>query len=617
MQTFHKRSSMLKSLINRIFKTKLAAKVWILIVIPTLAVLLFIDISLDLYFDRVNIENSINDAEKDTAYVASSFSETYTDIIDRFVRKTSTDDFQKQFLKMMRCDQSEFTTVNNALQSLFTDYKQMNNLIESVLFVKKSTDESPDLFFRSYDSRLKNEISTFNLGYDLSQVSKITLLPHSPSPFSQQPEVLPIVLPLDYVSVDTLILLAGDIKKTDILLYLFLDTSDLKDYFELYCNDKSQGLLYLVNSSGQNMSLPDSVDGTKATNTSVFSSVISSAVTNHETYLQTSSQHIFIRQIADIDLYLVNVIPHEQFTAKSDNTRAALFWIAIISVLIITVLSFLISIFVTNPLKKLMVSVHDIKSNTYHGIADITAKDEIGQLSESIDSMYNTIQLQISSIKQEEKEKYNTKMQLLSEQIKPHFLYNALEFINMEVYNNHTETASRMITSLGDYLRISLAYGENQLLILQEIEQVLAYINIMNYRFHHNIMVNTKIPESLLHQKIVKCILQPLVENSLKHGFKVGSGTGFPITPMIDISMTLDEEHLTLIVSDNGAGIDIDKATQIMLNKQTDDSEDIHFGLNNIYERLSSFYGTISINFESIPFFENKVIIKLPAEFFQ
>ncbi len=604
-------------IITRIFKTKLAVKIWLYMVLPTLAILLFIDVSLTIYFNKYSISRSINEAGTETFYVASSFSKTYTDILKRFVRKTSSTDFKTEFKKLLSCDQTNYTEVNNALQNIFTDYTEMNNLIESVLFARINENQTADLLFHSYNCRLNKESASQYGAFDLSRISGITVLSHMASPFLNQPEVIPIAIPLKYIAADNVVLIAENGKSADVILYLFLSTAEVNNYLKLYCNDRSQGTLYLVNSFGQNMSLPAGSSYIDTADSKEQSAALASAIAGDKTYFRSNNNHFYAEQIGSLDLYLVNIIPNEFFASTAHNINIALLWLAIISIFIITCLSFMISIFVTKPLKKLMGFVHDIEMNVYNGKADITSKDEIGQLSGSIDSMYNTIQRQILSIKEEEKEIYNTKMQLLSEQINPHFLYNALEFINMEVYNNHTENASGMISSLGDYLRISLAYGENQLLIAQEVEQAKAYINIMNFRFQHRIQVTAKIPEDLLHQKILKCIIQPLVENSLKHGFKVGISNGFLISPLIDISMTLDENYLTLSISDNGAGIDIDKATQIMLNKHAENSSDRHLGLNNIYERLTAFYGKVNIEFSSIPFFENKVILVLPAHFFR
>lgn len=608
---------MYKVVTNRLFKTKLAIKIWVTMILATLAVLLFVYVSFNIYFNKFILNNSIETASYDTSYVASNFSKTYNDLIKQFVFRTSSTDFKEKFKLMHSSTYIDYTNVNNSLQTLFAEYRQMNYLTESILFARKGNDKRSDLLFYSYNNRLKRTMTKYNLDFDLSNITGITVLPHSKSPFMNQPEVMPILIPLEYLATNNMVLIADEIENTDMILYFFLSTSNMIEYFRLYCNDKSQGLLYLVNDSGENMSLSSSHPSSAYVNSDEFISALTSAFARDELYFQTNDNYIFYSKLSELDLYLVNIVPREKFTSRSHNIIIFLLWLALASVIMITCLSFMVSKYVTRPLKKLMVSVNEIENNTYKGKIDSISKDEIGQLSDELDSMYKTIQQQIVSIKKEEEKNYKAKLQMLTEQINPHFLYNALEFINMEVYSNHTETASGMITNLGNYLRISLAHGENELLIGQEIEQVKAYVNIMNYRFNHGIKFSTNIPEALLNQKILKSIMQPMVENSLKHGFKIGSSNGYTMIPAIDISMLLDGLYLTLTITDNGAGIDIERATQIMLTKHSQDSTDKHFGLYNIYQRLITFYGDVKIEFFTIPFYENKVIIKLPASFFE
>lgn len=100
----------------------------------------------------------------------------------------------------------------------------------------------------------------------------------------------------------------------------------------------------------------------------------------------------------------------------------------------------------------------------------------------------------------------------------------------MEVYNDRPDAASEMITNLGDYIRISLSAGNNQHTIESELEQVTAYVDIMSCRFSKSIGMVINVPDELRPRMILKSILQPLVENSLKHGFNI-SGGGVPIAP--------------------------------------------------------------------------------------
>ena len=109
-------------------------------------------------------------------------------------------------------------------------------------------------------------------------------------------------------------------------------------------------------------------------------------------------------------------------------------------------------------------------------------------------------------------------------------------------------------------------------------------------------------------------VVQPLVENSLKHGFRVGTLQSFPFAPMVTIAAVLGEECLELSVTDNGAGIDVEKARAAV--RREGGEERGHVGLNNIYRRLCACYGEAEIDFSSVPFFENRVTIRVPARFF-
>lgn len=604
-----------REVINRIFKTKLALRIWLYTVIPTLTVLFFIGFSLNSYFNKYTLANSLNAAKNESAYVALSFSDTYKDIIKRLVLKTASTDFRTDLVKILNCKEEDYTRLNNDLQSLFTDYTQMNDLIESVMIARTDKNDRGDMFFNSYYFHIMSDIRDADLGFDLSKSKGITILPATSKPFRRQSDVVPIVISLKYDKAERMVLLSDSPKDTDAILYLFLSTTEIKKYLELYCKDAYQGTLYFVNSQGQNMSLSANMSGYPLVTDSTLTSYLENSILHNKEEIYRNENHIYINQIDNLDLYLVNIIPHTYFTVKSENMQTILLWIALISVLAITGSCFIISLQVTRPLKKLMFSVHAIEKNTYTGPADIRTKDEIGQLNQSIHSMNNTIQQQFTIIIEDEKEKYNAKMQLLTEQMNPHFLYNALEFINMEVIGNHPENASLMISSLGDYLRISLASGDNLLPISQEIKQVIAYVNIMSYRFRNNIQITTNVPDELLSCQIIKCILQPLVENSLKHGFHIGPSI-ISLLPIVDITMELNENHLILTVTDNGAGIDITKAREIMLNGKSHDSDDKHMGLHNIYQRLTAYYGDVRIDFTSVPFYENKVIITLPRECF-
>ena len=206
----------------------------------------------------------------------------------------------------------------------------------------------------------------------------------------------------------------------------------------------------------------------------------------------------------------------------------------------------------------------------------------------------------------------DAQLKALRSQISPHFLYNTLECINMEILSDRKQTASAMITSLGDFMRIGLNYGNELIPLSTELLHVKSYIDIMNYRFSQKIELISTIPPELTDCLILKSILQPLAENSIRHGFSLDESGCIPV-PMPEISVNVFENNgiLTIEVIDNGHGIDISRANEA-LSRDGRQPCSKHVGLNNVYARLKACYGTAQIHFETIPYFRNVVRITIP-----
>ncbi len=594
--------------------SKLIFKIWFCILLPTLLILAALIAVLSLFFNSYYTDNAVEDAAAETENVASRFHETYNYILKRYINLTVSDDFRSTVKNMLSADSDAYSEYNNSLQESFDSYMNIHELICAVLIAQPDITGKESLYY-PYTLSLKRYAEGI-VGNCCPTASGISFLPSQTSPFNRLGEVIPMAFPLTYVSSSNYILLSEAPGDADLFLYLYLDTEEVHNFLRLYCNDASEGILYLASGDGEILSLTQGSEEYSQVSQEETEAAVRSLIAGNESYRKLKEYHIFCSPVLDGSLYLVNVVPESLFLEDYIHIRSILMVIGITSLLMITVLSVLLSFFITKPLKKLMNSLHDIENGSYRGKIRIQSNDEIEQLNNAIDSMYNTIQKQIERIKQEETLKYNAQMQLLFEQINPHFLYNALEFINMEIVSGHNDNASLMINNLGNYLRTGLAYGENLIPLSKEVEHAVSYINIMSYRFSQSIQVTVEIPEELMSRPIVKCILQPLVENSLKHGFKIGTTGGFPIVPLITISASLSDDCLNLTVTDNGVGIDTDRAEQSVKKQHKNSDGSGHVGLNNVFLRLKSYYTKADIVFSTVPFFENKVTIILPARYF-
>ena len=169
-----------------------------------------------------------------------------------------------------------------------------------------------------------------------------------------------------------------------------------------------------------------------------------------------------------------------------------------------------------------------------------------------------------------------SRLQVLKMQLHPHFLFNTLNAIS-ELIHRDPESADRMLTDLSDLLRLSFESLEVQEVPLkQELEFLGKYLEIEQMRFHDRLTVDIQISPDTLDACVPNMILQPLVENAIKHGIAPRSSGG-----RIDINAVRSNGHLEISVVDDGLGVPFGDLQNL--------PEGV--GLSNTRRRLHHLYG--------------------------
>jgi len=173
-----------------------------------------------------------------------------------------------------------------------------------------------------------------------------------------------------------------------------------------------------------------------------------------------------------------------------------------------------------------------------------------------------------------EKRLVQAKLQALQMQLNPHFLFNTLHSISSLMHKD-VEAADKMITRLSDLLRAALAGADTQEVTLrQELNLLQLYLSIEQIRFGNRLSVKMEIAPDTLEAQVPNLILQPLVENAIRHGIEPRARPG-----CIELRSQRQDSRLALVVSDNGAGISGNGAVK----------EGV--GLSNTRARLRELYG--------------------------
>jgi two-component system LytT family sensor kinase len=169
-------------------------------------------------------------------------------------------------------------------------------------------------------------------------------------------------------------------------------------------------------------------------------------------------------------------------------------------------------------------------------------------------------------------------LQALKMQLQPHFLFNTLHSISA-LLNKDKEAARKMIARLGDFLRLTLENsGAQEVTLQQEIEFLTCYLEIQRVRFQDRLTTSLDVEAEALDAQVPNLILQPIVENAIRHGISQRSTPG-----LIEIQAKRQNGVLRIRVRDNGPGLPVNRSHEKLFQKG--------LGLANTQTRLMRLYG--------------------------
>ncbi|MFA9379433.1 MAG: sensor histidine kinase [Acetanaerobacterium sp.] len=250
--------------------------------------------------------------------------------------------------------------------------------------------------------------------------------------------------------------------------------------------------------------------------------------------------------------------PIDEFAKQSQtyNFFALLSTLIFISLFVMALI--FISLFVTGPIKKLAQAMNDVKSGKFEEVTIPTGADEIGMLKDDYNLMIREIRMLLNNIIREQDEKRKMELEVLQAQIKPHFLYNSFDAISSLSLSGNNKDVYTLVKALGRFYRSFLNSNSEEISLGQELEIVEQYITIQQIRFPNKFTVNWEIDAGTKDQTIPRLTLQPIVENSIKHGIRSQSGQG-----EITIGALTREDGVELSIRDTGRGMD--EATRLQL----------------------------------------------------
>lgn len=380
-------------------------------------------------------------------------------------------------------------------------------------------------------------------------------------------------------------------------LYLQFQFHELDKIFRYYLNkDDSNNRFLLVNrqgailydnhkkADGQNIFtfLSKKLDLSKEYQTErLYYDGIESVISTH---------HIIPDFSGSMEWTLVSVTPWEYL---SGDTRFILKWVGIIiSLFLVSALLFNL-FFVNRYIRFIIKLIHSMKRVEKGDLTvrlEAERRDETTILAKGFNRLVERVSTLLEEVKQEQEHKNKAELMLLQAQIKPHFLFNTLESINALAAQNQGKKVSQMVYRLGTILRISF-HRKEEIPLSLELDYLKNYLEIQKYRFEELFTFDISLPASLESVFILKLTLQPLVENSIQHGFE-----GIEYKGNICIRAEEKEDRVLIWIEDNGIGIPEEVLSHLQYRSsdpviQTESGKRIGLGITNVADRLRIHYG--------------------------
>ncbi len=289
-------------------------------------------------------------------------------------------------------------------------------------------------------------------------------------------------------------------------------------------------------------------------------------------------------------LQAILLVPDSYLNAENAQFVRQMLVLTFVILVLAVFFSFLLARGIASPLRELAAIMGQLGEGGSFRRLVVKRNDEIGDLERSFNAMSGAIEDLVARIETENKIRRLSELQVLEYQINPHFLYNALDAINWMAQKAAQPEVSAMITALARFYRLGLSKGKEVYTIRDELDHVRNFLVISRLRHQDSFQFQFAVDPEILSLKTLRIILQPLVENAIKHGMRgLLSGAG-----LIRIAGTRRGDLVILTVEDNGRGIEpvrLQHLNTALAAMQEISAGENGFGLLNVHQRLRLRYG--------------------------
>lgn len=508
--------------------------------------------------------------------IASLYKTKYYQIIPSYMGSPSSD---------VNARQNFSSTLDEFLQYHFSSDLDISNIAleiyrdQSVYLLLKEADKD-----RKIEAELRALISQYQ---PTMKPYGATILPAYTSAVSPyRGTTLPILCPVKQMDM---------LSDLGCILVVF-STQDMESNLPSSFEDSANSVLYMVGKDG--VILYDSSGDKTGTAYPDFAEL--ETMENQYKEMDSGTYYVGVEYDSELGVYFVS---HQSLGVvyMSLYPQKTVIYVGIFLLSAISICSiFLFSRKYSRRIAAICAAIHKIRSGNLDVRIPCSAQnDELSLISGNLNDMCSMLQDYIQRVyvkqieaqsnellrKDAELKQKAAELYALQTQINPHFLYNTLEAIRMRALSEGNRDVAQMTYLLSTLFRQTLKTGF-VCSIPEEVDTCRLYLELSTYRYQDRIQTSIQVEEDLEACGVIRHILQPIVENSMRHGFRPESKEN-----RIEISIFRREEDVILMVKDNGRGIPPERLDFLRQQLDAPSPQAQRIGLANVHQRIVGIFG--------------------------
>ena len=329
----------------------------------------------------------------------------------------------------------------------------------------------------------------------------------------------------------------------------------------------------------------------------ILSSSHRNAVETDYTSPESGELRVYRRKLELGGLEFIYHVPSDTgYTAELENL-GSMTVISLIMAFVVTAAVFLVWLnHMMRPVNGISGSMAYVEHGDYSVHVDAPGTDELSKLARQYNGMLVSLQELTDENARVEQQRRSYELQALRNQINPHFLYNTLNTIKWMAMMEGSEKVADSLASLGGLLSPLLKAANPLCTLREEMDLSYKYMSLMNMRYMAETPMEVDIPEDLMEAAVPRLCLQPILENSILHGFAAEKKWG-----CIAVVAYEDEDYLFIDVLDDGVGMDEEAVQKLNARLESGEQSD-HIGVVNTNMRIRLHYGEdCGLNISSNP----------------